>query len=131
MPRRRRFGVTSIDRYQLKAFRVHYMPGIPEDIVRAVASNQTSAFTAGFGLYNRVWREKVVPILEDEHVPQMDYAKYRGFMNEYLSKVVIKGTTSGDEVIRKWTGQGADPTILTRIAEELNMIKVKHEEHGG
>jgi len=127
MGRKRKFGPTSIDRYHLKCFRVHYMPGIPEDIVRSVASNQTAAFTAGFGQYHTVWVEVVKPILDEAGVPQMDYAKYRAFMNEYLSKVTVKGTARAEDIISKWEGQGCRTDILNRIVEELTQIKLKHE----
>jgi len=127
MARKRRFGPTSIDRYQLKAFRVHYMPGIPEDLVRAVSMNQTASFTAGFGPYNRLWNARVVPILRRHDVPRMDYAKYRAFFNEFLSKVSIKGTASPEELMEKWAGQGCDLTILQEIVEALSKKKEEHE----
>jgi len=127
MARKRRFGPTSIDRYQLKAYRVHYMPGVPEDLVRTVAMNQTASFTSGFGMYTTVWRERVVPILEKHNVPKMDYAKYRAFMNEFLSKVATKGTASPEELVEKWAGQGCDRGILAEIVEAITQKKEEHE----
>jgi len=128
MPKKRTFGPTSIDRYQLKAFRVHYMPGIPEDLVRAVSMNQTASFTAGFGPYNKLWTSRVVPILKKHNVPRMDYAKYRAFFNEFLSKVAIKGTASAEELMEKWAGQGCEIPVMQDIIDALSR---KKEEHGG
>jgi len=128
MARRKRFGLTSADRYRLKAFRVHYLPGIPEDLVKTVSDNQTASFTAGFGIFNRLWKEKVVKVLEDNRVPAMHRGIYRGFLNEYVGKVMIRGSATKDEIIEKWTGLGADARILREIVDTLGEIKIEHEE---
>ena len=119
MAKKRRYGVTSTDRYLLKAYRVHYIPGIPEDIVRMVAHNQTASWSAGFGMYSRVWREKVVPILAEMGVPTPFWAPYRAFTNEYLSKVVEKGTATPEQIIEKWSANGCRRDVLMRIVEVL------------
>jgi len=130
MARRRRLNPTSAPRYTLKAYRVHYMPGLPESLVMNVAMSQSTAWMGRFGQFNTVWEEKVKPLLVQENVPQALHGLYRGFTNEFLSKVVIKGSARREEIVDKWTGLGLRRDILDRIADVLLELK-PHTEAGG
>lgn len=127
MARKKRFGITSVDRYRIKAYRVHYMPGIPEDIVRMVASNQTAAWMGGFGIYSRAWNEKVKGILKRHNIPSLMWGPYRAFINEFISKVVEKGTQDPEAVIRKYADMGLNELVLREIVEYLPAKKPENE----
>jgi len=103
------------------------MPGIPESVILSVVENQTASFASGFGLYHRIWVERVVPILKRHNVPSLEYAKYKAFTNELLSKVTEKGTIDIEALITKWVGQRCDPEILREIAEAILSKKEEHE----
>ena len=118
-PVARRFGLTSPERYMVKAYKVHYYPGAPEDIVKSLVYNQTANWLRGFGGFNVTWIQKVVPILTHHNVPKPAWGMYRAFTNEFMAKVVRKGVTDAETIIRKWVGLGLRPEVLRDIVEGI------------
>jgi len=133
MPRKRRYGITSAMRYQLKAYRVHKIDGIPEDLANLVALNQTMAWSTGFGMFHRVWENVVKRVLQELKVGKIYWGLYRAFTCQVLSKTVEKKTEEIDLVIRKFANLGLDIDVLRAIVNaiqqaEIGLIPATHEE---
>jgi len=91
---------------------------LPEDLrARALAQvdAQKAHWAQGFGVLHRAWLAVVERVLAAQSVPKLQYATYKAYTNQYISKVVMKGSETADMVMAKFTRLGADSSILTAI----------------
>lgn len=98
---------------------------LPEDL-RSRALNQVDAQKAhwaqGFGLLHRAWLAVVDRVLAPQSVPKLQYATYKAYTNQYMSKVVMKGSETADMVVAKFTRLGADAGVLAAINSTIGEV---------
>jgi len=74
-------------------------------------------------VFNRVWREAVVPILTEKKIPSPLWGPYKAFTNELLKKALGFGrqrpTMSVNDVISKWASLGASPCLAKDTLETI------------
>lgn len=102
---------------------------LPDDLRQkglAQVSVQKAHWSQGFGLYHRGWLmcvERVLsPGVQQGTIFKLDYAKYKAFINEYMSKVSGKGSETSDMVVAKFTRLGADAGTLAAIIAVLGEV---------
>jgi hypothetical protein len=95
---------------------------IAEESKRAVAK-MYGRWKSSFGRFSETWWNAVKAILEDHKVKTLDYAKYRAFMNRYISKCLIKKAQLPENVKADFVEvQGCDPAILDEITAKIGEL---------
>jgi len=114
-----------IEQYALKQSLIREAYGyLPEELRRqaqAQIARQLQDFNTGFGALHSAWLT-AVGILQARDVSHLDYAKYKAFVNEYVSKVRTKKTETVEMVIAKYTALGASEPILRDIIGALGEV---------
>jgi len=98
---------------------------LPEELRRKALTqieSQKAHWSQGFGLLHRVWLSVVDKVLSPQGVPKLMYAMYKAFTNEYVSKVVAKGSETADFVKAKFQKLGADPAVLDQITAVIGEV---------
>ena len=102
---------------------------LPDDLrTKALAqvNVQKAHLAQGFGLYHRGWLQCVervlAPAVSQGSIFKLDYAKYKAFINEYMSKVAGKGSETADMVVAKFTRLGCDAGTLSAIIAVLGEV---------
>lgn len=98
---------------------------LPEDLrTRGLAQvdAQKSHWAQGFGVLHRAWLAVVDRVLAANNVPKLQYATYKAYTNQYISKVVMKSSETADMVIAKYTRLGADASILGLINSVIGEV---------
>jgi len=98
---------------------------LPEDLRQrglAQVDAQKSHWAQGFGVLHRAWLAVVDRVLAAQSVPKLQYATYKAYTNQYISKVVMKGSETSDMVVAKFTRLGADPGILVSINSVIGEV---------
>lgn len=98
---------------------------LPDDLRSrglAQVDAQKSHWAAGFGILHRAWLAVVDRVLAPNNVPKLDYAKYKAYTNQYVSKVVMKGSETSDMVVAKYVRLGADGGILSNINSVIGEV---------
>jgi hypothetical protein len=112
--------------YDLKQSLIRTGYGYLPDELRQKAltqiETQKANWQSGFGVLHRAWLAVVDRCLAPSTVPKLDYAKYKAFTNEYVVKVISKGTETSDMVKTKFTNLGADSGILDTITGVLGEV---------
>jgi hypothetical protein len=76
-----------------------------------------------FGRISETWWNAVKPILESHDVPPLDQAKYRAFMNRYISKCLIKKSQKPESVKADFVEiHGCDAGILDEITQKIGEV---------
>jgi len=96
--------------------------GVPVEVALTAVDRQKARWRERFGRFTEVWHLAVVPILEANNVPKLMYALYKAFTNQYISKVLIKGTETPELVKTKFTNLGADAGILDEITAKIGEV---------
>jgi len=93
-PREEEF-TANVDVYREKMRYLRTREGrVPEPLMEVsvkVAEKMTDKWLASFGRYHKIWKRVVTDVLKPKNVDRLEYAKYRAFVNAYLSKVVKQG----------------------------------------
>jgi hypothetical protein len=114
------------EQYDLKQSLVRTGYGhLPEDLrVKAMAqvNVQKSHWASGFGVLHKAWMAVAQRVLAPANIPKLQYAVYKAFTNEYVSKVQVKGTELSEEVKAKFTRQGADGGVLDNITAVIGEV---------
>jgi len=115
------------NQYVEKAYKWRTGGGLaPEDIRRkseAVVNDMYSSWKGIFGRFSETWWNAIVPILESHKVPKLEYAKYRAFVNRYISKVLIKGSQKPENIKADFVDlQGCDPAVLDEITAKIGEV---------
>jgi len=113
-----------IEQYALKQSLIREAYGyLPEELRRqaqAQIARQLNDFNTGFGSLHSAWLT-ASRILDARGVSHLDYAKYKAFVNEYVSKVRTKKTETMEMVV-ELTALGASEPILRDIAGALGEV---------
>jgi hypothetical protein len=89
---------------------------------------QKKHWSGGFTKLHDAWlavKSRVLdPALAEGRISKFNYALYKAFVNQYISKVVAKGSETADMVKTKFTHprMGADPGILDQITGVLGEV---------
>lgn len=118
MPSKRKFSITSTARYNLKAYRVHKIDGVPPELAMSIANAQTSYWTLRFGMFHTMWVNRVEPLLAFNGVPRELWGLYRAFLNQLLSKAMGTGKQEIELVIARWRNI-LDENIMLQIVEAI------------
>jgi len=114
-----------VEQYALKQSLIREAYGyLPEELRRqaqAQIARQLQDFNTGFGALHSAWLT-ASRILDARGVAHLDYAKYKAFVNEYVSKVRTKKTETMEMVIEKYTALGASEPILRDITGALGEV---------
>jgi len=98
-------------------------PDYIADVAKAVVNKMYGSWKAMFGRLSEAWWNAVKPILEEHKVPPLDQAKYRAFMNRYISKCVIKKAQKPESVKADFVDiHGCDPAILDEITQAIGEV---------
>jgi len=127
MPARRTaIPAVRTESYRLKMLRLHGAPlamifgaELAYTIAKPFVDDMTRKWQERFGEIRQQYFEVVAKILDDEGLIGPERAKYRAFVNELISKVLVKGTEDVEFVISKFVKMRCDEGILRRIADAL------------
>ena len=98
-------------------------PAYIADKSGAVVSKQYGRWKAVFGRFSEVWWNAVKPILDKNDVTPLDHAKYRSFMNRYISKCLIKKAQKPESVKADYVDiHGCDAGILDEITSAIGEV---------
>jgi hypothetical protein len=106
--------------------RVGRAQGVPAAVGAATeaVNVQVNNWLQGFGQFHRAWvviSDKVLaPALASGTITKFNYALYKAFLGEYISKVQMKGTETDDMVKTKFTRLGADSGLLDSITTTIS-----------
>ena len=101
-------------------------PELKEALQEEATKRQLSNYESAYAMFNKSWTRVVVPILKNNDVPPLDYAKYKAFTNEYIKKVLGKGkshpTETLDQVLAKYELLKCERPILEQIVKEIGKL---------
>ena len=101
-------------------------PELKEALQEEATKRQLANYESAYAMFNKSWTRVVVPILKNNKVQPLDYAKYKAFTNEYIKKVLGKGksnpTEDKDQVVAKYTTLGCFRVVLDNIIDEIGKI---------
>ena len=109
-------------------------PELKEALQEEATKKQLANYESAYAIFNKSWNTVVVPILDANNVPPLDYAKYKAFTNEYIKKVLGKGkshpTQTKEQLISKYEALKCDRTILDKIVNLIGSVETETEEYG-
>jgi hypothetical protein len=89
----------------------------------AVVNKMYGSWKGMFGRFSESWWNAVVPILDAHDVPRMDHAKYKAFVNRYISKCLIKGSQKPENVKSDFVDiHKCDPAVLDEITARIGEL---------
>jgi len=101
-------------------------PELKEALQEEATKRQLANYESAYAMFNKSWTRVVVPILKNNDVPPLDYAKYKAFTNEYIKKVLGKGkshpTETLDQVLAKYELLKCERPILEQIVKEIGKL---------
>jgi hypothetical protein len=117
----------NVDAYKFKQLQYKLGGRLPEatsiEIAEQTTMNQLMNYQMAYGVFNRVWREIVVPALVEKGIWSPMWGPYKAFTNELLKRALGLGrqrpTMTVDEVKTKWTNMGLNKDVLDAIVERI------------
>jgi len=117
----------NINAYKWKQLQYKFGGQLPDELraemVTETTTGQLMNYEMAYGVFNRVWREAVVPILTEKKIPSPLWGPYKAFTNELLKKALGFGrqrpTMSVNDVISKWASLGASPCLAKDTLETI------------
>ena len=117
----------NVDAYKWKQLQYKFGGQLPDELraemVTETTTSQLLNYEMGYGVFNRIWREAVVPILTEKKIPSPLWGPYKAFTNELLKKALGFGrqrpTMSVNDVISKWASLGASPCLAKDTLETI------------
>lgn len=98
-------------------------PDYIAEVAKPVVQKMFGAWKGTFGRISEAWWNAVVPILESHEIPKLEHAKYRAFVNRYISKCVLKKAQKPDTVKSDFVDiHGCDAAILDEITAKIGEI---------
>jgi len=80
-------------------------------------------YQMAYGVFNRVWREIVVPTLTEKNIPSAQWGPYKAFTNELLKRGLGLGrqrpSMSIEEIKNKWVNNKLDRDVLDTIVSKI------------
>lgn len=93
------------------------------EVAKPVVQRMHSSWKGSFGRFTEIWWNIVVPILETHEVKKLDYAKYKAFVNRYISKCLIKKVQKPENVKADFVEiQDCNPEILDEITAKVGEV---------
>ena len=93
------------------------------EIAEQTTMNQLMNYQMAYGVFNRVWREIVVPVLVEKGIWSPMWGPYKAFTNELLKRALGLGrqrpTMTVDEVVSKWQKTGLNKDVLDAIVARI------------
>lgn len=86
------------------------------------AERVSSRWSAGFGDHHKAWLTALNVLRAEPPVPRLQYAGYKAFIGEYVSKVRNKGTETTEMVVSKFSRLGLDGAKLTAIVSAIGEV---------
>jgi hypothetical protein len=125
----------NVNAYKWKQIQYKYGGELPPEVRNEMIEDMTNLqllnYEMGYGAFNRIWREIVVPALVEKNVKSPFWGPYKAFTNELLKKALGLGrqkpTMTIDEVKNKWISLGASKDVLDAI---VTSIQSKGREMG-
>ena len=113
--------------YKFKQLQYKLGGRLPEatsiEIAEQTTTSQLMNYQMAYGVFNRVWREIVVPVLVEKGIWSPMWGPYKAFTNEYLKRVLGLGrqrpTMTQAEAINKWFKMGLDKDVLETIVSRI------------
>jgi len=123
----------NVEAYKWKQLQYKFGGQLPEELraemIESTTNSQLMNYEMAYGVFNRVWREIVVPVLVEKNVYSAMWGPYKAFTNELLKKVFGLGrqrpTMNAEQVITKWTNLGLNKDVLDAI---VNRVRSKGSE---
>jgi len=117
----------NVNAYRWKQLQYKFGGQLPDELraemIAETTTGQLMNYEMGYGVFNRVWREAVVPILTEKKIQSPLWGPYKAFTNELLKKALGLGrqrpTMSVDEVVTKWANLGASPCLAKDTLEAI------------
>jgi hypothetical protein len=115
------------DAYKWKQLQYKFGGQLPDELrvemIEATTNSQLMNYQMAYGVFNRVWREIVVPILVEKKVSSAMWGPYKAFTNELLKRALGLGrqrpTMTVDEVKTKWQNLGLSKDVLDSITTAI------------
>jgi len=125
----------NVNAYKWKQIQYKYGGELPPELRKEMIDDLTNAqllnYEMGYGAFNRIWREIVVPVLVEKNIRSPFWGPYKAFTNELLKKALGLGrekpTMSTADVENKWVSLGASKDVLDAI---ISAIHSKGREMG-
>jgi len=113
--------------YKFKQLQYKLGGRLPEatsiEIAEQTTMNQLMNYQMAYGVFNRVWREIVVPVLVEHGIWSPMWGPYKAFTNELLKRALGLGrqrpTMTVDEVVAKWSKMGLTKDVLDAIVARI------------
>jgi len=113
--------------YKFKQLQYKLGGRLPEatsiDIAEQTTTDQLMNYQMAYGVFNRVWRELVVPALVEKGIWSPMWGPYKAFTNELLKRALGLGrqrpTMTVDEVESKWQKMGLNKDVLDTIVSRI------------
>jgi len=117
----------NVDAYKYKQLQYKLGGRLPEatsiEIAEQTTMSQLMNYQMAYGVFNRVWREIVVPVLVEKGIWSPMWGPYKAFTNELLKRALGLGrqrpTMTVDEVKTKWTNMGLNKDVVDAIVERI------------
>jgi len=117
----------NVTAYKWKQLQYKFGGQLPDELraemVTETTTGQLMNYEMGYGVFNRVWREAVVPVLTEKKIPSPLWGPYKAFTNELLKKALGLGrqrpTMTVDDVINKWASLGASPCLAKDTLQDI------------
>jgi len=125
----------NVNAYKWKQIQYKYGGELPPELRKEMIDDLTNAqllnYEMGYGAFNRIWREIVVPVLVEKNIRSPFWGPYKAFTNELLKKALGLGrekpTMTVADVENKWVSLGASKDVLDAI---ISAIHSKGREMG-
>jgi len=113
--------------YKWKQMQYKFGGQLPDELrvemVESTTTSQLMNYQMAYGVFNRVWREIVVPVLVEKGVKSPLWGPYKAFTNELLKRALGLGrqrpTMTVDEVKTKWQNMGLSKDVLDAITTAI------------
>jgi len=129
----------NVNAYKWKQLQYKFGGQLPDELraemVTETTTSQLLNYEMGYGAFNRIWREAVVPVLTEKKIPSPLWGPYKAFTNELLKKALGLGrqrpTMSTDDVVNKWANLGSTPCLAKDTLQAIvSSIQSKKSEIG-
>jgi len=117
----------NVEAYKWKQMQYKFGGQLPDELrvemVESTTTSQLMNYQMAYGVFNRVWREIVVPVLVEKGVKSPLWGPYKAFTNELLKRALGLGrqrpTMTVDEVKTKWQNMGLSKDVLDAITTAI------------
>jgi hypothetical protein len=93
------------------------------EVSKPVANKMYGSWKGMYGRFSEVWWNVAKPILDAHEVPSLDHAKYKAFVNRYISKCLIKKAQKPENVKADFVEiHGCDAGILDEITAKIGEV---------